>query len=112
MMSTLFPVKIEYFSSMRIGLGPSNNFSIEIPHRSAGVTAFSHAVLLVSGHARPDNFNSATQVTHAQLITAHNRLTLNYLAASMAYIEEYIFKYLIKNFKTLITIFTILQLTA
>ena len=59
---------------MRIGLGPSNIFSIEIPHRSAGVAAFSHAVLLVSGHARPDNFNSATQVTHAQLITAHNRL--------------------------------------
>ena len=68
MMSTLFPVTIEYLSSMRIGLGPSNNFSIEIPHRSAGVAAFSHAVLLVSGHARPDNFNSATQVTHAQLI--------------------------------------------
>ena len=74
MMSTLFPVTIEYLSSMRISLGPSNNFSIEIPHRSAGVAAFSHAVLLVSGHARPDNFNSATQVTHAQLITAHNRL--------------------------------------
>ena len=76
MMSTLFPVTIEYLSSMRISLGPSNNFSIEIPHRSAGVAAFSHAVLPVSGHARPDNFNSATQVTHAQLITAHNRLTL------------------------------------
>ena len=74
MMSTLFPVTIEYLSSMRISLGPSNNFSIEIPHRSAGVAAFSHAVLLVSGHTRPDNFNSATQVTHAQLITAHNRL--------------------------------------
>ena len=74
MMSTLFPVTIEYLSSMRISLGPSNNFSIEIPHRSAGVAAFSHAVLLVSGHARPDNFNSATQVTHAKLITAHNRL--------------------------------------
>ena len=76
MMSTLFPVTIEYLSSMRISLGPSNNFPIEIPHRSAGVAAFSHAVLLVSGHARPDNFNSATQaqVTHAQLITAHNRL--------------------------------------
>ena len=74
MMSTLFPVTIEYLSSMRISLGPSNNFSIEIPHRSAGVAAFSHAVLLVSGHARPDNFNSATQITHAQLITAHNRL--------------------------------------
>ena len=74
MMSTLFPVTIEYLSSMRISLGPSNNFSIEIPHRSAGVAAFSHAVLLVNGHARPDNFNSATQVTHAQLITAHNRL--------------------------------------
>ena len=74
MMSTLFPVTIEYLSSMRISLGPSNNFSIEIPHRSAGVAAFSHAVLLVSGHARPDNFNSPTQVMHAQLITAHNRL--------------------------------------
>ena len=65
MMSTLFPVTIEYLSSMRIGLGPSKNLSIEIPHRSADVAVFSHAVLLVSGHARPDNFNSATQVTHA-----------------------------------------------
>ena len=64
MMSTLFPVTIEYLSSMRIGLGPSNNLSIEISHHSAGVAVF-HAVLLVSGHARPDNFNSATQVTHA-----------------------------------------------
>ena len=34
-MSTLFPVTIEYLSSMRIGVGPSNNLSIEIPHRSA-----------------------------------------------------------------------------
>ena len=75
MMSTLFPVTIEYLSSMRIGIGPSNNLSIEISHHSAGVAVFSHAVLLVSSHARPDNFNSATQVTHAQLITAHNRLT-------------------------------------
>ena len=61
---------------MRITLGPSNNLSIEISHHSAGVAVFSHAVLLVCGHARPDNFNSATQVTHAQLITAHNRLIL------------------------------------
>ena len=74
MMSTLFPVTIEYLSSMRIGLGPSNNLSIEISHHSAGGAVFSHAVLLVCGHAHPDNFNSATQVTHAQLITAHNRL--------------------------------------
>ena len=60
---------------MRIGLGPSNNLSIEISHHSAGVAVFSHAVLLVCVHSRPDNFNSATQVTHVQLIMAHNRLT-------------------------------------
>ena len=65
MMSTLFPVTIEYLSSMRIDLGPSNNLSIEISHHLAGVAVFSHAVLLVSGHVRHDNFNSATQVTHA-----------------------------------------------
>ena len=76
MMSTLFPVTIEYLSSMRIGLGPNNNLSIEISHHSAGVAVFSHAVLPVSGHTRPDNFNSATQVAHAQLITAHNRLKI------------------------------------
>ena len=60
---------------MRIGLGPSNNLSIEISHHSASVAVFSHAVLLVCGHVRPDNFNSATEVKHVQLITAHNRLT-------------------------------------
>ena len=65
MMSTLFPVTIEYLSFLRIGLGPSNNLSIEFSHHSAGVAVFSHAVLLVSGHSRPDNFNSATQVMHA-----------------------------------------------
>ena len=65
---------------MRIGLGPSNNLSIEISHHSAGVAVFSHAVLLVCGHARPDNFNSATQITHSQLFKAHNRLRVRYAA--------------------------------
>ena len=50
---------------MRIGLGPSNNLPIEIPHHSADVAVFSHVVVIVSGHAQPDNFNSATR--HARL---------------------------------------------
>ena len=70
MMSALFPVTIEYPSSMRIGLGPSN-MSIEIPHHSADVAVFSHAVVIVSGHACPDNFNSANYVTHDYYITAY-----------------------------------------
>ena len=61
-MSTLFPVTIEYLSSMRIRLGPSNNLSVEIPHRSAEMAVFSHDVVIVSGHASPDNFNSANYV--------------------------------------------------
>ena len=73
MISTLFTVTIEYPSSMRIGLGPSNNLSIEILHHSLDVAFFSHAVVIVRGHARPDNFNSATQVTHDYYITAYNR---------------------------------------
>ena len=75
MMSTLFPVTIEYLSSMRIGLGPSNNLSIEIPHGSADVAVFSHDVVIVSGHAHPDNFNSANYVTRECGITAYNWLT-------------------------------------
>ena len=59
MMSTLFPVTIEYLSSMRIGLGPSNNLSIEILYRSADVAVFSHDIAIVSGNACPDKFNSA-----------------------------------------------------
>ena len=74
MMSTVFPVTIEYLSSMRIGLGPSNNLSIEIPHHSADVAVFSHVVVIVSGHARTDNFNSATRGTHEYFITAYYRL--------------------------------------
>ena len=77
-MSTLFPVTIEYPSSMRIGLGSSNNLSIEIPHHSTDVAVFSHAVVIVSGHACLDNFNSATYVTHDYYITAYNRLTTTF----------------------------------
>ena len=77
MISTLFLVTIEYLSSMRIGLGPSNNLSIEIPHHSADVVVFSHVVVIMSGHAHPDNFNSAIYVTHEYFITAYNRLILN-----------------------------------
>ena len=51
----------------------SNNLSIEIPHHSADVGVFSH-VVIVSGHARSDNFNLATHVTHEYLIAAYNRL--------------------------------------
>ena len=76
MMSTLFPVTIEYLSSMRIGLGPSNNLSIEIPHRSADVAVFSQDVLIVSSHSRPDNFNSANHVKRECGITAYNRIIM------------------------------------
>ena len=75
MMSTLFPVTIEYLSSMRIGLGPSNNLSIEIPHRSADVAVFSHDAVIMSCRSRPDNLNSANYVTRECEITAYNRLT-------------------------------------
>ena len=71
MISTLFPVTIEYLSSMRFGLGPSNNLSIEIPHHSADVAVFSHVLVIVSGYVRPDNFNSATYITHGYFITEH-----------------------------------------